>query len=161
MGTRHRVRDIVESDLVSIVSIERQVFSMPWSPGAFLYEIRKNPHANLLAAEAHVESGWKLVGYIVYWLISGEAQIGNVAVAPAFQRQGIGRKLLEATLERMTAQGVLSATLDVRESNRAARELYRSFDFVDVGRRPGYYSRPKEDAILMTRFFPRSLEGHQ
>ncbi len=146
-----RIRTVDETDLASIVAIERRVFSMPWSPAAFLYELRQNPHTTMIAAELLPETGSKLVGYIVWWVIAGEAQIGNVAVDPDHRRHGIGRRLIQACLERCEADEASFVTLDVRASNTAAINLYRSFGFNEVGRRRGYYSKPVEDAVLMTK----------
>jgi ribosomal-protein-alanine N-acetyltransferase len=41
-------------------------------------------------------------------------------------------------------------TLEVRLSNRPARELYGRFGFKPVGVRPRYYSDNGEDALIMT-----------
>ncbi len=41
--------------------------------------------------------------------------------------------------------------LEVRVSNTAAQRLYERYDFEEVGRRPGYYTSPVEDAIVMRK----------
>jgi len=146
-----RIRAVDETDLASIVAIESRVFSMPWSPGAFLYELKQNPHTEMIAAILPTETGSKLVGYTVWWMIAGEAQIGNVAVDPDYRRRGVGRQLIQACLEQCKAEKAYFITLDVRVSNTAAINLYRSFGFKEVGRRRGYYSKPVEDAVLMTK----------
>jgi ribosomal-protein-alanine N-acetyltransferase len=75
----------------------------------------------------------------------GEREILNLAVAPEFRRRGAGRRLVEAILKGF--QG--SVFLEVRESNRAARNFYKSLSFVEISRREGYYRDPPEAGIVM------------
>ena len=76
-----------------------------------------------------------------------------VAVMPAARRRGIGRTLVREMLARAETRGLSFVTLEVREHNDAAIALYAGEGFLPVGRRRGYYERPREDALLMTRFF--------
>jgi len=87
---------------------------------------------------------------LVLWLIIDEAHVATIATHPDFRRQGIGRKLLFHALMAAKAEGARTALLEVRVSNLAAQEMYRKFGFVEVNRRPHYYSDNGEDAILMT-----------
>jgi len=94
-----------------------------------------------------------VAGRIAGFLVSrqtapGEREILNLAVDPAHRRQGIARRLLQAEFER--AQGAWY--LEVRGSNIAAIELYKSTGFEIAGRRPGYYNNPVETGVVM-RFF--------
>ena len=75
----------------------------------------------------------------------------NLAVAPRHRRQGIARQLVEALGDALRAQGVQSLTLEVRASNEAAIQLYRSLGFTQVGRRPNYYTKPREDALILRK----------
>jgi ribosomal-protein-alanine N-acetyltransferase len=68
----------------------------------------------------------------------------------AEQRRGTGRKLLEAMAEELRGAGVREALLEVRVSNQAAFDFYRSLGWVETGRRPRYYADPEEDAVLMS-----------
>jgi ribosomal-protein-alanine N-acetyltransferase len=80
-----------------------------------------------------------------------EAEVADLAVAPAARRRGIGRALIDRLLSDLEREGVLAVFLEVRESNRAARALYESRAFHGVGRRRGYYRFPLEDALLLKR----------
>jgi len=146
------IRAMKEADLPAVFAIEQQVFSVPWSPASFLYELLNNPHTDLIVAEVWEQGTAQLAGYCVWWVLAGEAQIGNVAVDPTFQHQGVGHLLLEAVLKKLEDVDADRVMLDVRVSNTAALRLYQSFGFEEVGRRRGYYTKPVEDAILMTRF---------
>ena len=79
-----------------------------------------------------------------------EAEILKVAVLPEMRAQGIGRMLADQLIRALRDKGVGVLHLEVRESNRAARILYETCGFRHAGRRPGYYSDPREDAVLMT-----------
>ena len=90
--------------------------------------------------------GIHVVGFLVgRTLLPGEHEILNLAVAPEYQRQGVGRALLRAYLEG--SQGAVF--LEVRPSNLAARAFYKSLGFEEVTLRPGYYENPSEPAIVM------------
>ena len=88
-------------------------------------------------------------------LVAGEAQIANVAVSPAFRRQGIAKALLSALLGELAASGYSAATLEVRPSNAPARALYAGFGFVCEGVRRRFYS-DGEDALVLWKFFSES-----
>jgi len=83
------------------------------------------------------------------WIICDEAHITNIAIAPAFRRQGLGRMLLEGLVALARAKQACRMTLEARVSNTAAVRLYEQMDFVSAGIRPGYYSDNNEDALIM------------
>ena len=90
--------------------------------------------------------GIRVAGFLVSrTLAEGETELLNLAVAPEFRRQGVARKLVESLLAG--SPGVVY--LEVRESNRAAREFYNCMGFQEVSSRPGYYQMPPESAIVM------------
>ncbi len=91
-----------------------------------------------------------LLGFLVARHIHSEWELENVVVAPAARRKGVGRRLLEALLDR-AAQTNGSVFLEVRESNIAARKLYEKAGFCETGRRKSYYVNPPEDAVLYRR----------
>ena len=80
-----------------------------------------------------------------------EAEIANLAVADDERGQGVGAALLDAVLQAAEARGSASIYLEVRESNSVARRLYGSRGFSAVGRRRGYYRRPSEDALILSK----------
>ena len=133
-------------DLDEVLAIERASFTMPWSRGAFLYEIQQNRVARCWVGrlpDGHV------VGYLCLWEVADEVHITNVAVRPNARRQGIARSLLSSVLEDGRARGFKVVVLEVRPSNRHALRLYESFGFRVVGRRHGYYYDTGEDALVM------------
>ena len=90
--------------------------------------------------------GTRVAGFLVSRMVAeGETELLNLAVAPDFRRQGVARKLVESLLAE--SPGVVY--LEVRESNRGAREFYNHMGFQEVSSRPGYYQGPPEAAIVM------------
>ncbi len=132
-------------DLDEVLTIERASFGMPWSRGAFLYEMQQNRVARCWV----MRDGGGVVGYICLWEIADEVHVTNVAVHPGRRRQGIARTLLGAIIEDGRARRLRLVVLEVRPSNRDALSLYESFGFRVVGRRRGYYYDTGEDALIM------------
>src|SRR5919197_2744270 len=106
-------------DLDSVVAIERASFTMPWSRGAFLYEMEKNRVARCLV----MRDGGVVVGYVCLWEIADELHITNIAVDPSVRRKGIGRTLLRGVLDDARQRGLRLVALEVRPSNIEARAL--------------------------------------
>jgi ribosomal-protein-alanine N-acetyltransferase len=132
-------------DLDEVVAIERASFGMPWSRGAFLYEMEQNRVARCWV----LRDGGRVVAYLCLWEIGGELHVTNVAVHPALRRRGLARQILGAILEDGRGRRLRSVTLEVRPTNEEARALYESFGFRVVGRRRGYYYDTGEDALIM------------
>ena len=88
----------------------------------------------------------RIAGFLVSRAVAeDERELLNLAVAPEFRRQGVARDLLASLL----AEAPGAIFLEVRESNQAARNIYKSMGFQEVGSRPGYYQNPLEPAIVM------------
>jgi [ribosomal protein S18]-alanine N-acetyltransferase len=137
-------RILTLSDLPAIMRIERESFTTPWRELTF--------QGLLLRADTDLIGslqGGELVGYAVAWTVEDQAEIGNVAVAPAQRGRGLGRLLVEKILGMVVGRGARQCFLEVRESNLGARRLYEQANFQVVGRRRNYYSKPTEDALVM------------
>jgi ribosomal-protein-alanine N-acetyltransferase len=89
--------------------------------------------------------GTHIAGFLVARALApGEIEILNLAVSPEFRRMGVGRALVASLLGSKD-----DIFLEVRPSNQAARNLYKSMGFEEVSSRPGYYRDPPESAIVM------------
>lgn len=139
------IRDAEESDLRSVVRIERTAFGQPWPYTVFE---RFLDESGFLVADRDGE----VVGYVVGDVTPNFGRdIGHVkdlAVAPESRRRGIGRSLLVRALATLIADGAETVKLEVRESNEAAGALYRDLGFEPTRRVPRYY-RDGEDALIM------------
>ena len=98
-----------------------------------------------------------VVGYAGLWKVVDEGQITNIAVSPQYRRQGIANRLINELIER--SPDIKSYTLEVRESNTAARTLYENLSFKAVGLRKGYYSDNGENAVLYEQIVDSTNEG--
>ena len=145
----YQVIDTAESHLEQIEAIERQCFSCPWTLEQLRCQLSGERHVFLAA----VDTGGAVLGYVGMMHVLDEGYISNVAVAPAYRRQGVAAALISALMTRAEKLNLAFVTLEVRAGNEPAKALYAKHGFVPVGRRKNYYDLPKEDAILMTRFW--------
>ena len=141
------IRDADSSDAHEIAEVEKECFPKPWSEDVIAHDMEENGKARYLVA---VIAG-KIVGYISVWAMDYEGYINNVAVIPGYRRSRIASMLMEAMLYETEAEGIVSHTLEVRESNVAARHLYEKFSFRETGRREKFYSDNGEDAVILWR----------
>ena len=139
-----------KSHLDAVAALEQQCITPPW-PRAMLEEELYNPSVSLVVAEG--ENG-TVLGYGEIGVVLDEGCLEKIAVDPAYRRQGVAEAILLAFL-RFGRANLAFLTLEVRASNEPAISLYRKLGFEEVGRRKGYYSNPKEDALLMTVTFEK------
>lgn len=143
-----RIVDTRPEHLDDIRLMEQQCFSVPWTHEQLMAQLSDFMHIFLAAED---ENG-RAVGYAGLMYVLDEGYISNVAVSPDRRREGIADMLLTELYERAKAKKLSFLTLEVRESNIPAQSLYKKHGYTEVGRRKAYYSRPKEDAVLMTCF---------
>ena len=141
-------------DIPQVAAIERQCFPDPWSERM----LREHLDNQCAAAIAAAEEDGTLLGYAGLLVVLDEGYITNVAVRPAYRRQGIASDLL-GVFERFARGHQLAfLTLEVRASNAAAIALYEKMGYARVGVRKNYYEHPREDAVIMTREFADGTE---
>ena len=145
----YRIIDTTQTQLEQIEKIEQQCFSCPWTLDQLRSQLSDDRHVFLAA----VDAGGTVLGYVGMMFVLDEGYISNVAVAPDFRRQGVADALISALMTRAEELNLAFVTLEVRAGNEPAKALYAIHGFVPVGRRKNYYDLPKEDAILMTRFW--------
>ena len=141
------IREADISDAADIAEVEVQCFPKPWSEDVIRHDLSENGKARYYVAV----DGGHVVGYMSVWVLDYEGFINNVAVIPSYRRRHIASMLVETMLEATEAEGIVSHTLEVRKSNKAARRLYELFDFKETAVRSHYYSDNGEDAIIMWR----------
>ncbi len=148
------VRPMRQADLDAVMEIERVSFSTPWSRHSFRNLLNRGD-ADLWVAE--VNGGVR--AYAVVWYVAKEAELGNLAVARSWRRQGLGRRLLDWALAKARERGAERIFLEVRDSNSEAQRLYERRGFVQVGVRRRYYRAPAEDARVMCLDLVRPVDS--
>lgn len=140
------ITDVGAQDLPRIAELERGCFGDPWSRESFR-QLLGTPTVYFRCLREDV--GAPALGYVVAWFVADEGEIANLAVDPEQRRRGMGAALLDAALGEAARRGAVAVYLEVRESNEAARRLYASRGFIEVGRRTRYYRKPVEDAVVL------------
>ena len=153
-GVSVRVRMATRADVMAMVEIERG------SPTAANWSHQH--YQSLFSTEASGSSGYFVVvvenesagscvpimAYLAAHYVNEEWELQYVAVAPEFQRRGVGAYALAEFIDHARRSGGARIFLEVRQSNQAARALYRKLGFEETGLRKSYYSNPLEDAII-------------
>ena len=140
---------MTSAHLDQVAEIEKLCFSDPWSRRMLSEHLENECAATLVAT---TPSG-TILGYAGLLVILDEGYITNVAVLPEYRRQGIAGELLGVFRRFAEGNKLAFLTLEVRESNAAARALYAKYGYKEVGVRKNYYDHPKENAIIMTLEF--------
>lgn len=141
-----RIIKMRREHIAAVAEMERQCFSDPWSEKSVASEL-DNPLSLWLVAETEGE----VAGYIGSQTVLDSADMMNLAVSPNFRRQGIAERLVNGLMEALGEKGVKSLLLEVRISNEPAKRLYQKLGFEIVGKRPGYYEKPREDALILRK----------
>lgn len=114
---------------------------------SMLEESLHNPYHLLLAAKKQQI----VCGLLEAVLVSDDCSLLLLAVLPEFRRKGVGTALLQRLVDFARSKNARGISLEVRSSNLPAQKLYESAGFQRAGIRPGFYSAPKEDAIVLIR----------
>ena len=140
------IRKMTAREIPRVAELEKICFSQPWSEKSVAGEL-ENPLSLWLVAM----DGDRLAGYVGSQTVMDETDMMNLAVVPQFRRQGVGEALVNALTASLKEMGSRCLTLEVRDSNEAARALYGKLGFREIGRRRGYYRDPREDALILRK----------
>lgn len=139
------VEPMSEENLLEVVEINNLSLTTPWS-----FESLKNELENKFCKYIVVKKGNTVIGYAGLWLIIDEAHITNIAVDPDYRGIGAGNVLMENIIKICADHNIPSITLEVRENNIVARNLYYKYGFIEEGLRKNYYGE-NQNAIIMWR----------
>ena len=137
------IEKMTEADVHAVAELEKASFSQPWTEEEFHKQLALD-----LARTYVAKNDGEVVGFINVWLVAGEINLNNIAVAESFQGRGIGRALITHMEQNNKGE---RCNLEVRVSNEKAIGLYKSLGFEQVGLRREFYQQPTEDAFLMTK----------
>lgn len=144
-------RRMSEADLPFIMPVERRCYDFPWSEGIFRDCIRSGYYCCLLLDRGAI------LGYSIMAVAAGEAHVLNICIDRNEQGRGLGRALLEHLIGKAREADAVRMLLEVRVSNTAAKTLYESAGFTEIGMRRNYYPgrRSREDAIVLVKLLGR------
>jgi len=146
-GHNIEICEMTESDIEAVSKIEEECFSMPWKPDDFKDMIeRDNMTYVVLKIDGQVAGGAGLM------CIVGDGDITNVAISEKYRGRGYSKPMMEALIKKGCELGCTAFTLEVRVSNEPAIRLYKSLGFTEEGIRPGFYEKPREDALIMWKY---------
>ena len=131
--------------LRSVLRIERFAEHHGWSTGLFLSELRRADDRVYRVAKI----GATVVGFGGLLIVEPDAHVTTLGVDPAWQRRGVGTRLMSVLIREAVRLGAENLTLEVRASNEAAVGLYRVFGLAPAGIRKSYYEDTGEDALIM------------
>jgi ribosomal-protein-alanine N-acetyltransferase len=140
MVQHNGLRKMTLADTVAVHSIDKTVTIGPWSEKLYQDCIAVGYECWVVVANKNV------VGFGIMSVGANEAHILNIGIIPQHQRKGHGQKMLQHLLTQAKTQGVEKVFLEVRPSNTPARELYKKFNFVEIGIRKDYYP-PDENGV--------------
>lgn len=145
LNPQYQFRPMTPDDLDVIMEIEPHIYSHPWSRGNFSDSLMSGYPAWVLLCDA------KIIGYALMMIVLDEAHLLNLSIAKAYQKQGLGRLLLEHMISIAKRHNAANMFLEVRPSNISAIALYENIGFNEMAIRRGYYPahNGREDAVLM------------
>ena len=160
-----RLRPLRRDDFDRVLELERVLFGGgAWSYGMLAEELAGWGRWYVVAEAAEVEplgraaagrtalreaERARVVGYAGLWYDGDVTQVMTIGVDPAWQRRGVGRRLLDAILERSRELGASAVLLEVRVDNEPAIALYEELGFERIGVRKRYYQPENKDAYTM------------
>ncbi len=144
----YKILKMEKNHIEYIKMIERECFNNPWSYQNIESELY-NENSYFIVCEKDL----KVIAYASMYKILDEGYINNIAVSECFRKKGIAKNLIDDLILFALKNRLLFLSLEVRLSNKIAINLYNSTGFKSIGIRKNFYSKPKEDAIIMTRFF--------
>lgn len=145
------LRRAVADDLDAITAIDAACFEASWTREMLAQELaRAIAVVDVASADGHA------CGYVCSWRVADEVHLLRVAVLPSQRRRGLGAALVRRVLAWAAAEHAAFVDLEVARGNHGAVALYRALGFDEVGCRPGYYTHPPDDALLLRAMIPRA-----
>ena len=141
------VEKLTADKIFEVAELEELCFSLPWSEKS-LELLLADKNAGFVVCD---RTSGRVVAYGGMVVVLDEGQITNIATHPHFRRQGLGERVVRAIIDYASESGLVSISLEVRESNAAAISLYEKLGFVSVGVRKNFYTSPRENGIVMIK----------
>ncbi|MFM7292269.1 MAG: ribosomal protein S18-alanine N-acetyltransferase [Planctomycetia bacterium] len=154
---------MIRRDMREVLGLEQEAFEFPWSDEDFTRCLRQRNCIGMVA-----ESGESVVAFMIYELHRSRLHVLNFAVARSHRRLGIGTRMMEKLIGKLTPERRSRIVLEVRETNLPAQLFFRSMGFRAISVLKDFYQDTTEDAYLMhyvwsaaqaTTTLPRRMAG--
>lgn len=139
---------MAEKHIKAVEEMEQACFPTPWTEDGLRAELTSDTAVFRVALLDGVPAGYGGMHFVC-----GEGYIDNIAVLPAMRQRGIGTIIVESLINFTETHNGIFVSLEVRESNAPAIALYTKLGFQENGRRRGFYTKPPEDALILTKSF--------
>jgi [ribosomal protein S18]-alanine N-acetyltransferase len=146
---RLSISPMTNFDVREVLRIETLAFSTSWPQNAFTSEINDNKLAHYVVGRLGEGAAAPIVAYGGIWVILEDSHITTIAVHPTWRGHKYGEQMLLYLLREAIQRSASWITLEVRESNEVAQNLYRKYGFTVVSTRRAYYSDNNENALVM------------
>lgn len=143
VNTDVHIRWMIRRDLHEVLEIERDCFPNPWSQDDFIRCLRQRNCIGMVA-----EHKGRIAGFVMYELHNTRLRLLNIAVGWGYQRNGVGRAMIDKLKGKLSFQRRTSILVSVREGNLDAQLFFKAMGFVCVSIAPGDYEDSGEDAYL-------------
>ncbi len=143
---RMTIARMTPADIRAVMRIEALSFTTSWPPSAFASELNDNKLAHYFVGRL---PGGEIVAYGGIWVILEDSHVTTIAVHPDWRGKKFGEEVLVFLLREAIERGASWITLEARESNDVAQNLYRKYGFTTVSTRRAYYSDNGENAVVM------------
>jgi len=147
---RLQIDRMTTADVRAVTRIEALSFTTSWPTSAFSSELSDNKLAHYFVGRV-VREGLEpeIVAYGGIWVILEDAHVTTIAVHPDWRGKRYGEELLAHLIREATVRGAAYLSLEARESNVPAQNLYRKYGFATIATRRAYYSDNGENAVVM------------
>ena len=143
---RMTIEPMTSADIRAVMHIEALSFTTSWPSSAFASELNDNKLAHYFVGRV---PGGGIVAYGGIWVILEDSHVTTIAVHPDRRGKKYGEEMIVHLLREAIDRGASWITLEARESNDVAQNLYRKYGFTTVSTRRAYYSDNGENAVVM------------
>lgn len=142
----YKIEPMNSSHIEGVFEVSKLSLAEAWNIESIEKELSNKLAKYLVALDEN-----KVIGFLGMWVVFDEGDITNIAVHPEYRKQGIGNLLMDNLITLCKENNINSLTLEVRQSNLPAQNLYKKHGFKEEGIRKNFYDNPKENAIIMWR----------
>lgn len=144
------IRWMIRRDMPEVLAIENGSFEFPWSDEDFIRCLRQRNCIGMVA-----EWDERIVGFMVYELHKNRLQLLNFAVRPEYRRHGVGSRMAEKLVSKLSAERRTRIFLEIRETNLAGQLFWKACGFRATSVLRNFYENTEDAYLFVYRYVPR------